>query len=71
MMGDWDEEEYDDRSDDECECIETELDILTGVDRCWSCGRTRMLGGDEFSRRLKQEAEWAEAYHEEIERQES
>jgi hypothetical protein len=52
----------------ECDCMETDLDILTGIERCWRCGSTRWLSGEEFKLRLKQEAEWAEAYYDEIEK---
>ena len=55
---------------DDCDCLEAELDILEGVERCHVCGRSRFLNSEEFSRRLKQEAEWAEAYHEAMEAEE-
>lgn len=57
--------EPDDRDPrDDCDCIEEELDILTGIVRCHVCGRSRFLPSEEFTRRLQQEAEWAAAYHE-------
>lgn len=59
---------YDDeyRTDprDDCDCIEADLDILTGIERCHICGRSRVLSGEEFTLRLRQEAEWAADYHE-------
>jgi hypothetical protein len=61
----WDDEERDPR--DDCDCLDADLDILTGIERCHVCGRSRFLNSEEFTRRLKQEAEWAEAYHEEME----
>jgi hypothetical protein len=54
--------------EDDCDCMEADLDILTGIERCVLCGRTRWLNGEEFSQRLKEEAEWNEAYYAEIEK---
>lgn len=65
---DWDP--YDDDFDprDDCDCHEAELDILTGIERCHICGRSRFLTSEEFTLRLKQETEWAEAYYAEMEK---
>lgn len=64
----------DDRDDrdprDDCECLDADLDILTGIERCHVCGRSRFLNSEEFTRRLKQEAEWAAAYHEAMDAEE-
>lgn len=57
---------YDDECDprDDCDCLDADLDILTGIERCHVCGRSRFLNSEEFTRRLQQEAEWAAAYYE-------
>jgi len=70
MADDPDEyEEYNPDLPDDCDCLEADLDILTGIERCHVCGRSRFLSSEEFSLRLKQEAEWTEAYYAEMEKE--
>lgn len=62
---DRDYDEYDDREARElmdCDCLEAEVDILEGIERCHVCGRTRYLSSEEFKLRLEQEAAWAAEY---------
>lgn len=60
---------YDDEYDEplECDCIDADLDILTGIELCHVCGHSRWLESEEFTLRLQQEAEWAAAYYEAME----
>lgn len=63
-----DDDEYEDYEDDlECDCMEEEVDILTGVAHCWRCGSRRYLGSEEFKRALEIEAEFQEQYARHIE----
>lgn len=64
MDDDFDPYDREDDLDDDCDCIDADLDILTGIERCHICGRSRFLNSEEFTRRLQQEAEWAADYHE-------
>lgn len=50
----------------ECDCLDAEIDILTGRETCHICGRSRYLTSEEFKNRLKLQAEWEDAYYEEI-----
>ena len=47
---------------EECDCMDAEIDILTGIERCDACGSSRWLDEAEFTKRLRQEAEWQAEY---------
>lgn len=72
-MSDNDFDPYDDEPDprDDCDCMDADVDILTGIERCHVCGRSRFLDSEEFKRRLQQEAEWAKDYHKAMEAEEA
>ena len=58
------EDGYEDYEDDlECDCLEADLDILTGIERCYQCGRTRYVSSEELDLRRKQQADHEEEYY--------
>ncbi|WP_029066519.1 hypothetical protein [Labrenzia sp. DG1229] len=53
-----DDDEYADYDDDlECDCMDEEIDVLTGVAHCSRCGSRRYLSSEDLSKRLKLEAD--------------
>lgn len=55
---------------DECDCQDADLDILTGLETCFTCGSRRYLSTEELRHREKLEAEWEAAYYDEMQREE-
>ena len=66
MDDDFDQYDEEEGEPLECDCLDADVDILTGREHCYSCGSSRYLSGDEFELRMRQQAEWEAAYHEEI-----
>jgi hypothetical protein len=59
---DWDEE-------DDCDHMDAEIDILTGIMSC-RCGYTKWLTAEELRREAELQAELMEAYYRECEQTE-
>jgi hypothetical protein len=62
-----DEDDYDDGyvgPDDDCDCMEADVDILTGRAHCLRCGNAWWLTSEALKRELELHAELCEAYYE-------
>lgn len=46
----------------ECDCLDEDVDILTGIATCDACGRSRWLTSEQLRERLKLEAELQAEY---------
>lgn len=50
------------RLQDDCDCHDADLDILTGLETCYACGSRRYLSSDELRHREELEAQWHAEY---------
>lgn len=58
------------RLPEECDCEDADLDILTGVETCYTCGTKRYLTSEQLRHREWLHARWEAQYHEMLQEEE-
>ena len=59
----YDDEYEDDYPEPDCDCIDYDVDILTGEATCIVCRRHWYLGKEEFQQWCEFQAEWENGYY--------